>query len=83
MIDCNKTDEIEEVLKEFRTWRLDSEEDEDMKKWIIKYKAEFVNDNIGRPTDDLYDSRELAKWYRMWHILFPISVDVVPSPCEY
>jgi hypothetical protein len=51
-----------------------------MKNWIIKYKAEFVKNNM--PSDDLYDSRELAKWYRMWRVLFPSLETPVPSPCE-
>jgi hypothetical protein len=51
-----------------------------MKNWIAKYKVEFIKNNM--PSDDLYDSRELAKWYRMWRILFPSLETPVPSPCE-
>ncbi len=81
VIDCDKTDELNEVLPIFRTWRLENEEDEEMKNWIIKYKVEFVKSNM-RPSDDLSDSRELAKWYRMWRVLFPSLETPVPSPCE-
>ncbi|KAN0119551.1 hypothetical protein V8E51_001759 [Hyaloscypha variabilis] len=80
VIDCDKTDELDEALSIFRTWRLESEDDEEMKNWIIKYKAEFVKNN--RPSDDLYDSRELAKWYRMWRVLFPSLETPVPSPFQ-
>jgi hypothetical protein len=51
-----------------------------MKNWIIKYKVEFVKNIM--PSDDLYDSRELAQWYRMWRVLFPSLENPVPSPCE-
>jgi hypothetical protein len=81
VIDCDKTDELEEVLNTFRTWRLDNEDDEEMKSWIVKYKVEFVNNNM--PTDDAHDSRELAKWYRIWRTLFPSLQTPVPSPCKY
>jgi hypothetical protein len=80
VIDCDKTDELEEVLSTFRTWQLDNEEDIDMRNWIIKYKIEFVNSSM--TNDESYDSRELAKWYRIWRTLFPAPQTPVPSPCK-
>ncbi len=80
VIDCDKTDEIEDVFRALRTWRLDREEDIVMKDWILKYKEEFVSSNI--PADDDHDCRELAKWYHMWRILFPSHEGPVPSPCK-
>ncbi|RDW60573.1 hypothetical protein BP6252_11956 [Coleophoma cylindrospora] len=79
VIDCDKKDELEESLG-FRTWQLHSEPDEVMKAWILKYKPEFVTNNA--PTDEAYDSRELAKWYRIWQTLFPDSRTPVPSPFD-
>ncbi|RDW91694.1 hypothetical protein BP5796_02859 [Coleophoma crateriformis] len=79
VIDCDKKDELEESLG-FRTWQLHSEPDEVMKAWILKYKPEYVTNNA--PTDEAYDSRELAKWYRIWQTLFPDLRTPVPSPFQ-
>jgi hypothetical protein len=80
VIDCDKTDELDEVLTIFRTWKLETEEDEEMKNWIMKYQVEFVRSNM--PNDHSHDSRELAKWYLMWRVLFPTLETPVPNPCE-
>lgn len=79
-IDCFIQDEIDHVLKGFRTWRLDTEEDQELKDWIVKYRGESANKDV--PTDDATDPRELAKWYRIWMILFPSFQKPVPSPCK-
>ncbi|CZR65056.1 uncharacterized protein PAC_14956 [Phialocephala subalpina] len=80
VIDCDKTDEIEDDFGNFRTWRLDREEDAVMRAWILKYKKEFVSNNL--PADDDHDCRELAKWYHLWRILFPSHQGAVPSPFQ-
>lgn len=67
------------MLGSFRTWKLDDEQDEEMKAWIMKYKLE-LNTNT---KDDALDSRELGKWYKYWGILYPTYQGVVPTPCEY
>lgn len=79
VIDCDRADEIDEMISSFRTWKLDDEQDEEMKTWVLKYKPELNNNT----KDDAHDSRELAKWYRYWAILFPAHQGEVPTPCEY
>ena len=79
-IDCVIKDDIDWVLSNFRTWRLDTEEDVEMKNWIIKYNGENANKDMN--TDEATDPRELAKWYRIWWILFPSFQNPVPSPCK-
>jgi len=79
VIDCDKADEIEESLGIFRTWQLENEEDEAMKRWVLQYKLELANNG----SDDAYNCRELAKWYRIWRTLYPSHQSPVPSPCKY
>jgi hypothetical protein len=79
VIDCDKADEIDEMISSFRTWKLDDEQDEQMKTWVMKYKLELNN----KTKDDAHDSRELGKWYKYWGILYPTHQGVVPTPCEY
>lgn len=79
MIDCDKADEIDEMISSLRTWKLNEEQDDEIKSWIIKYKLEWNNNT----KDDAHDSRELVKWYKYWGILFPAYQGAVPTPCEY
>lgn len=76
IIDCDKLDEIDESTKRFRTWKLENEEDVEMKDWIIKYESEITH-----KTKD--DTRELAKWYTYWRVLFPRDEGTVPTPCKH
>jgi hypothetical protein len=78
VIDCDKLDELEECLGIFRSWQLETEEDQTMRHWILKYKPELS----GNTTDDAFNSRELAKWYRIWQTLYPSLQSPVPSPCK-
>lgn len=79
MIDCDKSDEIDDMTNLFRNWKLEDEQDEQMKAWITKYKLE-LNTNT---KDEAHDSRELGKWYKYWGILYPSYEGEVPTPCEY